>query len=230
MLLWQLLKKRKNKDEVELESFLTKHNEGILISEEEAPGLLNGKKEDLAKLLGIAIDRQLLENKETVNHIFFLLKKDDLDIFSDEVLEVIGDKHVWLFIEGNGNAKPNKKIERIGKVILFDPEYMRTCGKPAMVLGIIPRFLSLISRDGDMNLDHVYEGLPDLCTLSYSFPTDVHASLASVLKHQKFFSMNHGEDVMQITNSKNFARDTGGFVKFVNAETEPFFISFKEVT
>ena len=164
VLLWFLLDKDKEK-----------HNEGVLISEEDAPGLLNGKKEDLAKLLGIAIDKTVIEQGVTPNHIFFLLSKDDFDIFSDEVLETIADKQVWLFLEDSGQTKLMKKFERIGKVILFDPEYMQTCGYPKLILGIIPRFLSLVSRDGDTTLDHIFHGIPDKCTISFSFPTDGHS-------------------------------------------------------
>jgi len=223
----QQLKKRKNGEEVELENFLTKRNEGILLTDDEQPGLLNGKKEDLARLIQIAIDKQIIERGETPNHIFFLLNKKDNNVFSNEVLEILGDKHVWIFME-QGNAKRKKNLERIGKTIFFEPEHMETCGNPSMVLGIIPRFLSLISRDSDMNLDHIHEALPECCTLSYSFPADVHASVASILKHKKFFSMNHGDDVLQITNVRDFARDAGDSVKYVDADTESFFISVKE--
>lgn len=225
VLVLQQLKKRKNKQEVELENFLTRRNEGILLTKEEWPGLLTGKKEDLAKLLQIALDKQIIERGETPNHVFFLLSKDDKDVFSREVLEILGDKHVWIFLE---QVRNKTNLGRIGKTIIFDPEHMETCGNPLVVLGIVPRFLSMISRQGETNLDHVYSMLPDRSTLSYSFPADVHASLASLLKHQKFFSMNHGEDILQITNVKDFAQGNGSPIKYVEADTEPFFITFKE--
>lgn len=229
VIVMQQLKKRKNKQEVELENFLTRRNEGILllIEEEEQPGLLTGKKEDLAKLLQIALDKQIIERGETPNHIFFLLSKDDNDVFSREVLEILGDKHIWIFLEQLYNRK---NLGRIGKTIVFDPKHMETCGNPLVVLGIIPRFLSMISRQGETNLDHVYSMLPDRSTLSYSFPADVHASLASVLKHQKFFSTNHGEDILQITNVRDFSQGNGSPIKYVEADTEPFFLVFKEAT
>jgi len=229
VLLWFLLNKKKIKEEIEIESYLTKRNEGILISEEDAPGLLNGKKEDLAKLLGIAIDKTVIEQGVTPNHVFFLLNKDDFDIFSDEVLETIADKQVWLFLEDSGQAKLMKKFERIGKVILFDSEYMQTCGYPKLILGIIPRFLSLISRDSNTTLDHIFHGIPDKCTISFSFPTDVHSSLASVLKHQKYFCANHNDSCLQITNRKDYVKDIMGPAKYVKSETESFFVSFREV-
>lgn len=228
VLVMQQLKKRKNGEEVEVENFLIKRNEGILLTDKEEPGLLTGRKEDLARLLHIALDKQVLALGETPNHVFFLLSKEDSNVFSDEVLEVLSDKHVWIFIEESVNVKRKKDIGCIGKTIFFNQMHMQACGIPVMTLGIIPRFLSMISRHSDTNLDHVYAGLPERCTLSYSFPADVHISMASVLKHQKSFSMHHGEEVMQITNSRDFARDAGAQVKYVNVDTEPFFISFKE--
>lgn len=227
VLVIQQLKKRKNKQEVELENFLTRRNEGILLKEEEWPGLLTGKKEDLAKLLQIALDKQIIERGETPNHIFFLLTNRDTCVFSDEVLEILGDKHVWIFLE---QAHNRKNLGRIGKTIVFSPKHMETCGNPMVILGIVPRFLSMISRQGETNLDHVYSMLPDRSTLSYSFPADVHASLASVLKHQKFFSMNHGEDILQITNVRDFSQGNRSPINYVEADTEPFFLVFKEAT
>jgi len=229
LLIWFLLNKRREKDEIELKYYLTWSNEGIVISDEQKPGLLNGRKKDIAKLIGIAVDRHIVRHGEVPNHIFFILDKKDLDVFSDEVLEAIGDKQVWLFIEDKTPERLRQKLEKIGKLILFDPVYMKDSGNPDLDLGIVTRFLSLIPRESDTNLDHIYQGIPDRCTISYNYPVDIHHSLASVLKHQKFFSMNHGEDVMQITNTPGFAKDTAGPVKLVKADTEPFFIRFKEV-
>ncbi|MCU0849741.1 MAG: hypothetical protein MUC80_00510 [Candidatus Thermoplasmatota archaeon] len=228
LLLRSRKKKHNENEEVEVENFLIKRNEGILLTDEEEPGLLTGRKEDLARLLHIALDKQVITMGETPNHVFFLLSKEDTNVFSDEVLEALGDKHVWIFMEEDANAKRKKTSGRIGKTIFYDRMHMHACGIPTMVLGIIPRFLSMITKQSDTNFDHVYAGLPERCTLSYSFPADIHASLASLLKHQKSFSLHHGETVLLITNSNNFDRDAGAQAKYVDADTEPFFISFRE--
>jgi hypothetical protein len=97
-------------------------------------------------------------------------------------------------------------------------------------LGIITRFLSLISRNGCTNIDHVYEGLSYICTISYSFPTDFHVSVASILKHQKHLCINHNESSLQITNCEDLVNDLEGTARYVEVDTEPFFISFMEIT
>jgi len=215
-----------------VENFLTKRNEGILISDsdEKRPGLLTGNRDNLAKKIGIAIDKDVIERGMTANHIFFLLGKKDLDIFTNEVLEIIGNKHVWFFIERDIQSRYKNKLEKIGKTIVFNTKYLQTFGNSDLTLGLIARFLSLISREGNTNLDHVYEGLPDLCTLSYSFPLDIHNSYASMLKHQKHLCGNRGESCLQITNCEDFVEDFTHSVKLVKAETESFFISFMEAT
>jgi hypothetical protein len=228
VLFWLLLKKRKKKLKVNVENFLTKRNEGILISDEEWPGLLTGNKENLAKKIGITIDKDVIEHGMTANHIFFLLGKKDLDIFTNEVLEIIGNKDVWLFTEHDIQSKYKNKLEKIGKTIVFNAKYLQTFGNSDLTLGLIARFLSLISREGDTNLDHVYYALPDFCSISYSFPLDIHKSYASVLKHQKHLCGNRGESCLQITNCEDFVEDFTHSVKLVKSETEHFFISFTE--
>ena len=228
--LWYISFKRKKKDEIEIKNFITKLNEGILISDEDSPGLLSGRKEELVKLIEIAGDKEVISRGEIFNNIFFILDQKDTDIFTDELMETIANKNVWIFIEGNIKTKQNKKLEKIGKVILFDLDHMETSGTPSLFLGIITRFLSLISRNGWTNTDHVYEGLPYICTISYSFPTDVHASVASILKHQKYLLINHKESSLQITNCEDFVNDLQGPARYVEAETEPFFLSFRGVT
>jgi len=231
ILLWYLLSKHRKKDEIEIRNFITRFNDGILISDEDedAPGLMTGKKEELVKLIGIAEDKTVVSKGEVFNHIFFLLDNKDTDIFTDELLETIANKNVWIFIEGNKETKRDIKLDKIGKIILFDSEYMKTCGNPSMTLGLILRFLSMISREGCTNLDHVHEGLPDICTISYSYPTDLHMSLASVLKHQKHLCVNHNESSLQITNSEDIAKVLQGPARYVEADTEPFLFSIKEV-
>jgi len=231
VLLWFLLKKRNKKIKVDVENFLTKRNEGILFSfsDEKRPGLLNANNENLAKKIGIAIDKDVIEHGMTANHIFFLLGKKDLDIFTNEVLQIIGNKHVWFFTEHDIQSKYKNKLEKIGKTIVFNPKYLQTFGNSDLTLGLIARFLSLISREGDTNLDHVHDGLPGLCTLSYSFPLDIHNSYASVLKHQKHLCGNRGESHLQITNCEDFVEDFTHSVKLVKADTEHFFISFMDV-
>jgi hypothetical protein len=157
------------------------------------------------------------------------LTKHDLDVLSDHVLEVIADMNVWLFIESNGKSKQIKKLERIGKVILFDQEYMQTCGISPLVLGIIPRFLSLISDLGDTNIDHLYNSIPEISTVSFTFPANVHSSVASILKHQKYLCAGYGEDSLKITNCKDYVNDLLGLAKYVKADTEPFFINFRGI-
>ena len=232
VLLWFLLKKKQKKLTVDVENFLTRRNEGILISisDEEMPGLLNANKENLAKNIGIAIDKDLIEHGVTANHIFFLLGKDDLNIFTDEVLEIIGNKYVWIFTENGIQSEYKTKFEKIGKTIVFNPKYLQTFGNSDLTLGLIARFLSLISREGDTNLDHVFHAVPDFCSISYSFPLDVHKNYASVLKHQKHLCENRGEGCLQITNREDFVEDFTHSVKLVKADTEPFFFSFTEVT
>jgi hypothetical protein len=230
VLLLRLLKRREANEEVELENFLTRRNEGILLTSEDHPGLLIGRREDLARLIQVAVDKQVIERGETPNHIFFLLSREDTNVFSNDVLEVLGDKHVWIFVEEDPPAKVKTRLSRIGRVILFDQEHMKTCGCSNLTLGIIARFLSLISRDSSTNLDHIYHGIPELCTISFSFPIDVHNSLASVLKHQKYFSGNHYNEILQVTNCMNFINDLANPANFVKADTEPFFISFRSVS
>jgi hypothetical protein len=225
---WLLLKKGKKKIEINTENFLTRRNEGVFISNQEMPGLLNANKKNLAKKIGIAIDRDLIEHRMTANHVFFLLSKGDLDIFTNEVLEIIANKHVWIFTEQGIQSKYKTSFGKIGKTIVFNPKYLKTFGNNELTLGLIARFLSLISREGDTNLDHVFHAIPDICTISYSFPLDVHESYASVLKHQKHLCGNRGESVLQITNHEDFVEDFTPSVKLVKADTEPFFISFKE--
>ena len=229
VLLWYFLFKCRKRNEIEIKNFITKLNEGILISDEDAPGLLSGGKNKLIRLIGIAEDKEVISKGEIFNNIFFILDQKDTDIFTEEMLNTIANKNVWIFIEGNRITKQNKKLQKIGKVILFDPEYMETYGIPSLVLGIITRFLSLISRNGSTNTDHVYEGLPDICTISYSFPTDIHASVASILKHQKHLCVNHNESNLQITNREDFVNDLQGTARYVNANTEPFLLSFRGV-
>jgi len=229
VLLWFLLKKKQKKLTVDVENFLTKLNEGVLISGKEKPGLLAGNRENLAKKIGIAIDNDVIKRGVTANHIFFLLGKDDFDIFTNEVLEIIGNKHVWLFIEHDIQSKYKKKLEKIGKTIAFNPKYLQTFGNSKLTLGLIARFLSLISREGNTNLDHVFHAIPDSCSISYSFPLNIHNSYASVLKHQKYLCENRGESRLQITNCEDFVRDFTHSVKLVKADTEHFFINFMEV-
>jgi hypothetical protein len=229
ILLWRLMKKRTRNDVVKVENFLTRRNESIMISKELMPGTLNCLKKDLSKSIWITRDKHIVEYGESCTNIFFLLKKKDINVFSNEVLDATAGMNIWIFIEGNRASKQIKKLERIGKVILFDPEYIQNCGNSQLVLGIIPRFLSMISRNGYMNIDHVYDGLPDICTISYTFPTDIHNSLASVLKHQKHFCVNHLESCLHITNCKDHASNHMGPARYVKANTEPFFISFEGV-
>ena len=106
---------------------------------------------------------------------------------------------------------------------------MEIFGNNDLTLGLIARFLSLISRNSETNLDHVFHAIPDFCTISYSFPLDVHESYASVLKHQKHLCENRGDSVLQITNYEDFVAEFTPSVKLVKAETEPFFMSFVEV-
>lgn len=218
---------RRRREEISIEQFLTRHNEGILISEEKAPGVLTGGKEDLTKLLDIATDRLVIENGITPDHVFFLLSRKDFDIFSGEFLKVLYTKHVWLFIENIQDKKVLNRLRKIGKVILFDPDFMKTCGSSMLILGIIPRVLSLISKGSDTNLDHIHAALPDLTTISYVFPADVHSSIASVLKHQKYLCMNHGEVSLQITNCRDYVEGAAGPLKYVKAEAESFFMTFR---
>ena len=228
MLLWKLGKKRYGNDSVKIDNFLTRRNESIMISKEISPGSLNCTKKDLPKSIWIARDKHIVEFGESCSNIFFLLKKKDVNVFSYDVLDATAGMNIWIFVEGNRKSKQIKKLERIGKVILFSPEYIQNCGSSLLVLGIIPRFLSLISRNGYMNIDHVYEGIPDICTISYTFPTDVHKSLASILKHQKHFCVNHNESYLHITNCKDHASSHMGTARYVKANTEPFFISFNK--
>jgi hypothetical protein len=229
LLFW--LSKRKKSNKIDLDFYLTKRNEGVLITTKtkQFPGVLSGSKKDIARLIGISIDKQIIEQSKTPDNIFFLLAKQDLDVLSDQVLEIIADMNVWLFIERNGNSKQMKKFERIGKTVLFDPEYMQTCGIPSVVLGIIPRFLSMISGNGDTNIDHLYNSIPEVSTISFSFPTDVHSSVASILKHQKCLYPGYWTDSLKITNCKEHVNDLTGTARYVEADTEPFFISFVEV-
>lgn len=232
VLLWTYLKNRRKKIAVDVDNFLTKLNEGVLISEDdedEKPGLLTSNRVNLAKKIGIAIDRDLIEHGMTSNHVFFLLNRNDLDIFTEEVLEIIGNKHVWIFTEHDIKPKWKKKFEKIGKVVVFNQKYLQAFGNGDLTLGLIARYLSLISRDGDTNLDHVYHAIPDISTISYDFLIDNHKSFASVLKHQKHLCGYAGDSCLQITNYKDFILDFTHSVKLVNAETEPFFISFREV-
>jgi hypothetical protein len=225
-LLWYWLKNKKKPEEMDIQSFMTRRNEGVLISKEDIPGLHTGNKEELSKLIGIAIDKQILENGETPDHIFFLLTTDDYDIFTDGVLEAIGNKHVWIFAEDKINAKTKRRLKKIGKLILFNPDHMKKCGYSQLTLGIIVRFLSLISRDSNTNLDHIFQSIPDICTISFSFPADIHDSLASILKHQKQLIPDRREEVIQVTNCDKFKENLAKPANFVRAETEDFFISF----
>ncbi len=229
LFLWFLHSKHKKTHEIDLDFYLTKRNEGVLITTKQLPGVLSGSKKNIPRLIEISIDKEVIEYGKTPDNIFFLLTKNDLDVLSDHVLEVIADMNVWLFIEGNGKSKQIKKLERIGKVILFDPEYMQTCGISPLVLGIIPRFLSLISGNGDTNIDHLYSSIPEINTVSFTFPANVHSSVASILKHQKCLCARYGEDSLIITNCKDYVNDLLGPAKYVNADTEPFFINFRGI-
>lgn len=228
-LIWFLLKNIGNPEKIDIESFMTCRNEGVLISEEDTPGMHTGNKEELSKLIGIAIDKQALEFGETPDHMFFLLSSNDYDIFTDEVLEAIGNKHVWIFAEDKINAKTKRRLKKIGNVILFNPDHMKKCGYSQLTLGIIARFLSLISKDSNTNLDHIFQGIPDICTISFSYPADIHDSLASILKHQKHLIPDHKEEVIQITNCYGFKENLVKPANYVNAYTEDFFIGFEEV-
>ena len=232
LVLWLLMKKRKKKTIVEVDNFLSNLNEGVLISDDEIemPGLSTSNKENLAKKIGIAIDKDVVQHGVTANHVFFLLGKDDLNIFTKEVLEIIGNKHVWIFTENGIKSKYKTKFEKIGKTIFFNPKYLKTFGNNNLTLGLITRFLSLISRESETNLDHVFHAIPDFCTISYSFPLDVHKNYASVLKHEKHLCENRGESCIQITNRDDFVEDFTHSVKLVKADTEHFFISFRGVT
>jgi hypothetical protein len=227
ILVWYILSKLKIKNEIDLDYYLTKRNEAIVISQEENPGLLNGAKDNIAKLIGIAVDKQVIEQGETPRHIFFILDKSDLDVFTNEVLEAINNMNVWVFINENGSINLPKNLRRIGKIIIFNKENMENVGISNLTLGIMARFLSLISNDGDTNLDHIYHSLPDISTISFSYPIDIHSSLASVIKHQKHLYVSNTEDFLQITNCTNFKDDLVTPMKFVIADTEPFFISFR---
>lgn len=223
-----LLSKRKKSTKIDLDFFLTKRNEGVLITKKQLPGVLSGSKKNIAKQIVISVDKQVIEQGKTPDNIFFLLAKHDLDVLSDQVLEIIADMNVWLFVERNGDLKRIKKIERISKTILFDQKHMETCGIPPAILGIIPRFLSMISWNGDTNIDHLYHSIPDVSTLSFSFPTNVHSSVASIIKHQKCLLPSYEEDSIKITNCKEYVNDLIGTARYVKADTEPFFISFME--
>jgi hypothetical protein len=221
---WSFLKSRNKKIEVDLDNFLTRRNEGVVISDIETVGILHANREDLPKKIGIAIDRGVIEHGITANHVFFLLNNNDLDIFTNEVLEIIGNKHVWIFTEYNKQLKYKKKLEKIGKTVFFNPKYLQRFGNNGVTLGLIARFLSLISRDSETNLDHVFHTIPDFCTISYSFPLDVHDSFASVLKHQKHFCEDRDEICIQICNYEDFIPDFTSSVKLVKAGTESFLI------
>ena len=227
-LLWLLLKRRNKKIDVGVENFLTLSNEGIILSGER-PGLIASGKKDLAKNIGIAIDRAVAKQGVTPNHVMFMLDSEDMDVFTNEVMEIIGGKYVWLFVEQGIQRKYRNKLEKIGKTIIFNQKYLRAFGNEGLTLGMIARYLSLISRDGDTNLDHLYHALPDVSTISYAFPIDDHSSLTSALKHQKHLCANHGEPILQITNHKEFMEDLSHPAKYVKADTESFLISFMEV-
>jgi len=228
-LLWLLLKKRSKKVEVGVENFLTKRNEGVLISDEEKPGLIASNKENLAKNIGIAIDRAVARQGVTPNHVMFLLGSEDMDVFTNEVMEIIGDKYVWLFVEQGIQRKYKSRLEKIGKTVIFNQKYLRAFGNEELTLGMIARYLSLVSRDGDTNLDHLYHAIPDFSTISYAFPIDDHSSLTSALKHQKHLCANRGEPILHITNHKEFMEDLPHPAKYdVKADTESFLISFME--
>ena len=120
-------------------------------------------------------------------------------------------------------------MSKIGKVILFDPDHMETCGYPTLILGIIPRFLSLISKESNTNLDHIYQSIPEISTFSYSFPIDLHTSSASLLKHQKFLLKTYNDDYYQVTNCEDIVEYLPSPAKFVESETESFYICFRGV-
>jgi hypothetical protein len=228
-LLFRLPKNNGKTEELDLECFLTKRNEGVLISESEndEPGLLTCKKEELSKYISIALDKHVIEHGETPNHIFFILDKDDFDAITPEVLEVLRGKHIWIFIQNNCTSKTKNWLTRIGKVILFDPDYMETCGYSRLVLGIVPRFLSLISRNGDTNLNHIQQGIPDISTFSFSYPIDLHKTTASLIKHQKYLLKTYNDDCFQITNCENIVEYLPNPAKYVESETESFYVCFR---
>lgn len=229
-ILYILFRSRKKVEKIEephLECYLTKRNEGVLITEKEVHDTLSSTKEEVPIYLNIALDRQVVEQGETPNHIFFLLDEDDFDVITSDVIELLKGKNIWILIENCCNKKTKNYLSKIGKVILFDHKYMESCGYPKLVLGIIPRFLSLISKEGNTNLDHIYQSIPEISTFSYSFPIDLHTSSASVLKHQKFLLKTYGDDYYQVTNSKDIARYLPSPAKFVESETESFYVCFR---
>ena len=221
-----ILLRRRKAQRIEVEPLTAPCNEGILISEEKVPGVLAGGKDDLPRLLEVAIDRLVARRGVTPNHIFFLLNGNDLDIFSDDLLEVIGDKQVWLFVEAPGK-KEVESLRRIGKLILFDREFMERRGIPLPVLGIIPRFLSMISGEGGTTLEHIHASLPEITTVSYVFPADAHASIASMLKHQRHLCAGYGEVCLSVTNSRVCTGKSLSGIRYVRADTEVFLITFR---